>query len=296
MSYSKNPNLPKVRAEAVKMLRSGVSTRRVARHFGYSHSAIVKWNAKVPANFYQYRVISTESSRPHHHPSELPDEIIKLILDYRFTTRRGAEFIHFKMRQEGANVSLSSVKRTLRRHELTRYSKWKKWHQYTPRPLPESPGLLVEADIIHDGYIGQQLYIYTLLDVCSRWAYAAPAIRITANASVKFMRAASGSVPFAFQTIQTDHGTEFSKWFTKKLGEQNVNHRHSRVRQPNDNAHLERFNRTIQEECICRLPRKIEVWQKEIPKYLDYYNNQRPHMGIGWLTPAEKLEQVVPSY
>lgn len=43
MSYSKNPNLPKVRAEAVKMVRSGQSVRAVARHFGYSHSAVVKW-------------------------------------------------------------------------------------------------------------------------------------------------------------------------------------------------------------------------------------------------------------
>ncbi len=76
MSYSKNPNLPKVRAQAVKMVRSGYSTRVVARHFGFSQSAVVKWCQKVPLDTYQYRVIATESSRPRHHPNELSNEIV----------------------------------------------------------------------------------------------------------------------------------------------------------------------------------------------------------------------------
>jgi transposase-like protein len=63
MSYSKNPNLPKVRAEAVKMVRSGKSTREVARHFGYTHSAVVKWCAKIHPDVYNIRSIVTETSR-----------------------------------------------------------------------------------------------------------------------------------------------------------------------------------------------------------------------------------------
>lgn len=290
MSYSKNPNLPKVRAEAVKMVRTGHSTREVARHFGFSQSTIVKWCAKVPLHTYQYRVIPTESSRPLHHPKELPEELVQRILRYRADTKRGAEFIHYLLQRDGVAVSLSSVKRALARHGLTKYSKWKKWHQSEPRPLPEQPGALVEADTIHDGPSGQQLYIYTMLDVCSRWAYAEPAPRITTGDSARFVTAAILAVPFRLQTIQTDHGAEFSTWFTKKLNEQAIHHRYSRVRKPNDNAHLERFNRTIQEECILRLPRKLEVWHREIPEYLRYYNTERPHMGLSWLTPAEKLQ------
>ena len=297
MSYSKNPNLPKVRAEAVKMVRSGKSTREVARHFGYSHSAVVKWCKKVPEHTYQYRIIQTESSRPRHHPKELSEEIVKQILQYRHYTRRGADFIHFLLQRDGASVSLSSVKRTLSRHGLTKYSKWKKWHQQTPRPLPELPGLLVEADTIHDGVNdASRLYIYTLIDVHSRWTYALPAKRISANGGANFVKSATLAAPFIFKTVQTDHGPEFSKWFTKKLDEKSIGHRHTRVRKPNDNAHIERFNRTLQEECIFRLPRKLEVWQKEIPEYLSYYNNERPHMGLDWLTPKEKLDKVVPSY
>lgn len=288
MSYSKNPNLPKVRAEAVKMVRSGQSTRAVARHFGFSQSTIVKWNKKVPPDFYQYRIIPTESSRPRHHPNELSKEIVRQILDYRHKTGRGAEFIHFLLTRDGVAVSLSSVKRTLSRHGLTKYSKWKKWHQGTPRPAPESPGLLVETDTIHDGRKdGTELYIYTLIDVHSRWAHAYPTKRISAAGGAKFALDAQRAAPFVFETVQTDHGPEFSKWFTKKLAEQRIEHRYTRVRKPNDNAHIERFNRTIQEECIFRLPRKLSIWEKEVPEYIHYYNNERPHMGIDWLTPAD---------
>lgn len=300
MSYSKNPNLPRVRAEAVKMVRAGCSTREVARHFGFSQSAIVKWCAKVPAHTYQFQAIVTEPSRPYHHPNELSDEIVDAILTMRHDSRRGAEFIHYQLTRQGLKVSLSSVKRTLSRHGLTRYSKWKKWHQSTTRPLPTAPGILVETDTIHDGPSGAQLYIYTLLDVHSRWAYAEPSVRIAASLSAHFVSRAQTAAPFTFQTVQTDHGSEFSTWFTKKLTEQHTFHRHTRVRTPNDNAHLERFNRTIQEECICRLPRSISAWEKGIPEYLHYYNNERPHMGIGWLTPADlagaSSRKVIPRY
>lgn len=297
MSYSKNPHLPKVRAEAVKMVRSGKSVREVARHFGFSHSAVVKWCQKVHPETRQFRVIATESSRPRHHPNELGEAIVVRILELRDTTHRGAEFIHVLLRRDGVAVSLSSVKRTLSRHGLTKYSKWKKWHQSTPRPVPESPGLLVEADTVHVGRKdGSELYIYTLIDLHSRWVHALPARRISAAGGAQFALGGQTAAPFTFQTVQTDHGPEFSTWFTKKLREQSITHRYTRVRKPNDNAHIERFNRTIQDECISRLSHDLTVWQRAIPDYVRYYNNSRPHMGLDWLTPAEKLSEVVPRY
>jgi transposase-like protein len=47
MSYTSNDKVPRVRAQAVRMVRAGHSTRVVARHFGYSQSAIVKWCQKA---------------------------------------------------------------------------------------------------------------------------------------------------------------------------------------------------------------------------------------------------------
>lgn len=297
MSYSSNPNLPKVRAEAVKMVRAGHSTREVARHFGYSQSAVVKWCQKVHPEVRHFRVIPTESSRPHHHPKELDEATVSRILELRDTTHRGAEFIHVLMQRDGHAVSLSSVKRTLSRHSRTRYSKWKKWHQSTPRPIPMLPGLLLEADTIHVGRKdGSELYLYTLIDLHSRWVSASPVRRISAAGGASFALSARDSAPFTFSTVQTDHGPEFSKWFTKKLSEQNISHRYTRVRKPNDNAHIERFNRTLQDECISRLSHDLATWQQAVPEYVHYYNHDRPHMGLNWLTPVEKLEGVIPRY
>lgn len=293
MAYSNNPNLPRVRMEAVKLVRSGWTTTKVARHLGFTHSAIVKWMKRAPQD--SRRVIPTLSSRPYHHPNEIKKEVVETIISYREKYIRDAFFIHHMLRRGGIDVSLSSVKRVLRRNEMSRFSKWKKWHSYPPRPLPEAPGILVEIDTIHDGTCGHQLYIYTLLDVCSRWAYAIPTLFINTWKSLCFVDQARRTSPFSFSTLQSDHGSEFSKWFTKRILERGMSHRHSRIRTPNDNAHLERFNRTIQEECVSRIPRRFSIWQKEIPEYLKYYNTERPHMGLNMKTPADIIKSV-PSY
>jgi transposase InsO family protein len=160
--------------------------------------------------------------------------------------------------------------------------------------MPEKPGILVEIDTIHE-IMPSRLYVYTLLDVCSRWAYAIPSLRISTHHSLGFVERARESAPFSFSTIQSDHGSEFSKWFTKRIVERGMSHRHSRIRTPNDNAHLERFNRTLQDECLRHVPYSLRSWQKEIPEYLEYYNTKRAHMGLDMKTPTEILK-AIPSY
>ena len=284
--------MPHVRMEAVRLVRSGWSTRKVARHMGFTQSAIVKWVKRAPHDR-RGRIIPTASSRPHQHPDELKSDIVHAIIAYRKKYRRGAEVLQELLRQDVILVSLSSVKRTLKRNELTYPSKWKKWRQYPPRPVPESPGTLVEIDTVHVGAPADRLYLYTMLDVCSRWSHAIPSLRINTHRSLWFVDRAKVISPFSFQTLQSDHGSEFSKWFTKRIVERGLSHRHSRVRSPNDNAHLERFNRTIQDECVDRLPRNFRVWQKEIPEYLDWYNQKRPHLGLDLKTPIQKIAEVI---
>jgi transposase InsO family protein len=92
--------------------------------------------------------------------------------------------------------------------------------------------------------------------------------------SLRFVEGARDFTPFDFRTIQSDHGPEFSLWFTKRIMERGMAHRHSRIRAPNNSVHLERFNRTIQEECIARIPRNIRAWRMEVPEYLGYCSTQ----------------------
>lgn len=285
-----NPNLPKLRMEAANLvIKKGWSVRQVARHTGFHHSTIVRWTQKAKSRN-NSKAIPTESSRPKNHPNRLSQEVVQAILDRRKAHNRCAEVIHYELSQDGVGVSLSSVKRTLKRHNLTYPSKWKKWHQYPPRPLPESPGILVEIDSMHDGICVEDLKVYALIDVCSRWAQAKPVRRVNSWQSAKFLMDVRQAAPFQFQTIQTDHGSEFAKWFSKKVAAEKLEHRHTRVRKPTDNSHVERFIGTLQRECLARIPKNFKSWQKEIPEFIHYYNTARPHMGLNMKTPIEVVQ------
>jgi transposase InsO family protein len=149
---------------------------------------------------------------------------------------------------------------------------------------------LLQADTVH--FLlpdGSRLYVYTLIDLYSRWAYAEVSEKLRAYKSASFIARAQRKAPFDFDMIQTDHGPEFSKRFTHILLRKKVGHRHSRVRQCNDNAHVERFNRTLQDECLTGIPRTTTSFSKAISKYLPYYNSDRMHMGLDFKTPAQML-------
>lgn len=279
--------------QAVELVRGGWSVREVARHLGYAHNTVLNWLKRRPEYGWHGKLeIPTRSSRPQHHPKELSKDIIDKILDLRAEKNQCAEIIHWRLTQEGIFISISSVKRTFKRLGISKYSKWKKWHQYPPRPLPERPGMLVEVDAVHEGPPQNRVSAYALIDVNSRWAYAEPSQSVNTWSTIRFVEQAKKIAPFAFQTIQTDHGSEFSKQLTKVIGHAGMSHRHTRIRTPTDNGHVERFIRTLQDECPHRIPRDFRVWRKEIPKFLDYYNTKRPHMGLKMKTPLE----VVTSY
>lgn len=294
MSYTNNPHLPRVRMQAVELVQQGKSVREAARHFGFAHNTILNWLDRKPEyGWHGQLVIPTRSSKPYHHPKELSKEMVYHILSLRKERNQCAEILHYRLAKEcGIKISLSSVKRTLRRYGMSRFSKWKKWHQYPARPLPIKPGILIQIDSVHEGPPQNRLSAYALIDVHSRWGYAKPILHANSRATTRFLFEARQQSPFQFQTIQTDHGSEFSKWFTKVAEHAGVNHRHSRVRTPTDNGHVERFIRTLQDECLHKIPRSFHAWKKEIPEFIYYYNNERPHMGINYQTPM----QVVRSY
>jgi transposase InsO family protein len=291
MSYSKNPFLPKVRIDAVRMVHSGKGIRETARYFGVEPSTISRWNRRAPDDL--RKSIPTKSSRPHSHPGAVSRETESRIIELRNKHRRCSEVIHKYLENEKIKVSLSTVKRVLdRAGMLKKKSKWKKFHRQIQKPCISKPGDLVQIDTIHMTYPGirNRIYIYTLLDVYSRWAYAWATPKIGAGMSVNFMKIALKKAPFSLKCLQSDHGTEFSTHFTRAMEYEGFIHRHSRVRTPNDNGHLERFNRTIQEECLYFLPHSASIYNKAIRKYIPYYNDKRLHLGINLKTPSELLK------
>lgn len=290
MAYSKNPHLPRVRREAVRLVKQeGWSVRKVARHFGYTHSAVVKWCKRDPTG--GWRKIETRSSRPKHSPHALPRSTVEAIIRKRLGRRRCGQVIYEELKRDGIRVSLSSVQRTLSRTNLLKKrSPWKRPHDATPRPLPQYPGALLQADTVH--FVlpdGTRLYVYTLIDLYSRWAYAEASVKLRAYLSASFIARAQERAPFSFMMVQTDHGPEFSTRFTHILKRKQLVHRHARVRQCNDNAHIERFNRTLQDECLTETTHTLRHFRAALKRYLPYYNTERIHMGIDFKTPAQML-------
>lgn len=284
MAYTINPKMPELRMKAVDLLRQGWSVRLVSRYTGFSIGAISKWSKKAPDD--ARKTIPTISSRPHSCPHATPRSIEDRIVELRLKHRRCAEVIHHLLKQENIVVGLRTVKRVLkRRGMIAKRSRHRKIRISPKRPIASCAGDLVQIDTIHvHTFAGERFYIYTLLDVHSRWAWAKVSRRITAGRTVRFLREAQDNAPFIFKMLQSDHGTEFSRHFTQNA---RISHRFSRVRRPNDNAHLERFNRTIQEECLYYLKQEPRIYQSAIRKYLPFYNNERPHLGLDLKSPSK---------
>ena len=209
MAYTQNPNMPKVRMKAVRLVKYRKwSMRKVALRYGVEPSTISRWCKHYSGT--GWIPIHTRSSAPKTHPNALGEEIIKTIIEKRTGRRRCGQVIHQELLRDGIRVSLSSVQRTLDRlNLLKKRSPWKRPHDWTPRPQPAFAGALLEADTVHiilpDG---ERIYVYTLIDLYSRWAYAEVAERIRAEESAKFILRDRKVADFNFEMIQTDHGSD----------------------------------------------------------------------------------------
>jgi len=284
MPYTTNPHIPRIRREAAQLVYKGWSTRKVARHFGFSQSVIVKWYKK--SKLYGYHPIPTKSSRPQSHAHQLKKEIVDRIVALRKEHGRTSEVVHQQLKNEGIIVSLNSVRRTIDRAGLMKKrSHLKRWHPPVNRPIPLKPGDLVQMDTVHRMIDKKKrLYVFTLIDVYSRWVYAKAYEKMSGRRSIEFVTEAEHTASFQFDMLQSDHGPEFSMWFVEQMKK---NHRYTRIGKPNDNAHIERFNRTLQEECLDKIPTDVKKINCALKQYLQYYNHERLHLGISLRTPAQ---------
>jgi transposase InsO family protein len=295
MSYVTSPYAPRARREAVNLVtKEGWSAAAAARHVGVHRSTVGRWLIK--ARFvHGISYLYNDSARPKASPNALDRRTVNQICILRRTIRRCAPVIHAHLAELGVMVSLSSVKRTLRRQGLVRSrSKWARFRPSVPRPRVERPGDLVQTDTVHYAKPdGKRVYLYTVIDVYSRWAHVEYHEVIRPGLAAGVILRAQEKAGFDFRMVQSDNGPEYSSWFTDRLSSAGIASRHSRVRRPNDNAHVERFNRTIQEECFggLRPPAASAAWM--LTDYLRYYNEARLHLGINLSTPARIVAKVM---
>lgn len=267
--------MPRIRREAADLVRRGWSARKVGRYLGYHHTAVMKWVRK--AKLTGHVAIPTESSRPKTSPKKVNPEIKQEVIRLRVETKRCTEAIHLMMLRNGFEVSRNTVHRILDRGGFLKKRHGRKWiHPPVERPTVAKSGDLVEVDTIHRMIAKKKrLYVFSLVDVHSRTAHARAYAKMSSQTSVKFVNEAQKISPFKFKMIQSDHGPEFSNMFVQRIKE---DHRFTRIGKPNDNAHIERFNRTLQEECLDNMPNDVRKINCALKKYLQYYNTERIHL------------------
>lgn len=327
MAYSTNPYLPKARALGMKLLvLEQLPAQTVAVRCGVHRSTIWRWKQKwnalnthvqltndnrpsrtprtSPYAMSSFRSaalkwnIPTLSSRPRTSPSAVSAHVVACVLETRERLQRCAEVVwHHVTVVLGLAVSLSSVRRILCRHHCFDGARKPRVSRDNPyRPLASRPGELVETDTIHhvDPVTGRRLYYYTVIDLYTRMTHATATPKLRQGLAAQTVLDAQRIFGFAFAMVQSDNGPEYGRYFEQTLHSAGITTRHSRLHRPNDNAHIERFNRTIQEECIGHAWRRsvpLPRQREKLSRWLDYYNTQRVHLGLQLRTPAEMLQR-----
>ena len=102
--------------------------------------------------------------------------------------------------------------------------------------------------------------------------------------------------PYDTTFVLTDNGSEFKKHFSDRLLELQITHYRTYPRCPKMNAHIERFNRTIQEEFVYHhrtlLSNDLDAFNAKLIDWLLFYNLERVHHAFGnKLSPVQFLVQ-----
>ena len=91
--------------------------------------------------------------------------------------------------------------------------------------------------------------------------------------------------------IRSDNGPEYiSKVMSDWAKEQEIELLFIQPGNPQQNAYVERYNRTVRYDWLARIMfSDISEVQEYATKWLWHYNHERPNMGIGGITPTQKL-------
>lgn len=158
--------------------------------------------------------------------------------------------------------------------------------------IAREQGDLIEVDTIVRFVHGMKRYIITAVDVKTRYSFAYCYKDHGSNSTKDFFRKLEQVFPYKIKAVQTDNGSEFHKYFMQYLEKQKVIHYWNYKGQPTKNGHVERYNRTIQEEFIDWneiLLEDVNEFNKKLIDWLLWYNTERYHWSLNLISPVDYL-------
>ena len=171
----------------------------------------------------------------------------------------------------------------------------KRLKREVPEPLavPESINECWSMDFMHDQLSdGRSCRLFNVIDDFNREGLAIDAdISLPAE---RVIRSLEQIIEWRGKPkiLRCDNGPEYiSHQLRVWAKEQDIELSFIQPGCPQQNAYIERFNRTVRYDWLSQyIYEDIEELQSRATQWLWTYNNERPNMGIGGITPIQKLK------
>jgi putative transposase len=246
--------------------------------------------------------LTDRSRRPYRQGCRLPEAIESLILGLkREHPSWGAPKIREKIRRKNLEIQLpaiSTVHAVLHRHDLVNRPRRRRYKaEGTPLSTTRRPNDLWCADYKGEFMLADKRYCYplTITDFASRYLLSCEALSTTKEhyAFAVFERVFKDfGLPKA---IRTDNGVPFaspnslfglsklSVWWLR-LG---IEIERIKPGNPQQNGRHERMHLTLKKEATKPAAKNLLQQQGKFDRFIEIYNQERPHQAIGMQYPAE---------
>lgn len=277
--------------------------RLACKRMGFSKSSYYKWWARLLKTNFMIWALREKSRRPKHSPKRIA---LRLEARIRYYRRKGfgPEIIQQYLLREGENkLSLSTIHHVICGRRPAKKMKRVKLKKHRRRYELPIPGERVQIDVKYSPMkiAGKRAYIYVAIDECTRLRFAYGYPELNAHWTVDFLSRMKRAFCFPIDTIQTDNGTEF----TYRLLNGSEDHPMAEWSKTNNikhqlippgikelNGKVERSHRIDADYFYGRAPtQSLERFNIALERWIKLYNQQRPHGGIDFLTPIEKLKE-----
>ncbi len=189
-------------------------------------------------------------------------------------------------------VSSSSVYRVLKEADLIGCSTSKPSKKGTGFVQPLAPHKHWHIDISYINLAGTFYYMFSILDGYSRLIVHWDIRQQMLESDVEIiLQEAREKYPDATPRIISDNGPQFiAKDFKQFIRISGMTHVRTSPYYPQSNGKLERYHRTIKNDCIRPgTPLTLNDAKTLVTSFVENYNERRLHSAIGYITPLDKL-------
>lgn len=272
--------------------------RRYSQMTGLSRSSLVSRIGIGRDKFYDWR---RRRGRSNAHNATVPRDCWlqewekKSILDFhlRYPDEGYRRLAFMLLDADVAAASPSSVYRALKQAGRIHPSTAQPSRKGTGFEQPREPHKHWHVDVSYLNICGTFYYFCGLLDGCSRYIVHWEIRESMKETDVEtVLQRALEKYPDARPRIISDNGPQFiARDFKEFVRISGMTHVRTSPYYPQSNGKIERFHQSLKRECIRpKTPLSLADARRIVAGYVDHYNNERLHAGIGYLAPKDKLE------